>query len=257
MKHEPSLLTGYDATMPADIKEMAARHKMTALAEVVWSNAVKAGMKEAAARIEALEKENEGLRDIIDKQNKWVAEQINKLEAENARLRKGLAPDGTATELASNTPNNANVRNLINELIEGMPPEDDVFFPKWTRRLAREIASNTWPVLHRYPDDICRWCDSIIAASDDEIDAVCASVEDEIEAIDYDDGWPTDQAGYTLKTVCLGATMRSDTRWPAQAGQYVFRFVTGMTTFNNNTRRLESDWLLRMYRECSLTGDEQ
>lgn len=117
----------------------------------------------------------------------------------------------------------------------------------WTRRLATVVGDHSWPLVHRYPEKVRAWAAEIIDASDDDIAEVCRRIMREVEAIDYDDGWPTDRAGNALVAVCLGCTIGLErpehTRWPAEAGQKVWRFATGANGHNDVIRFSQKVWL--------------
>ena len=105
------------------------------------------------------------------------------------------------------------------------------------------VARHTFYVRERnlgcpYAEDVSRLAHAIIDASDDEILNVAKAAANAVRDIDYEDGWPTDKAGYTLVAVCLGIEygieepLNDHSRWPAEASTHVWEYVVGSGNYN-------------------------
>lgn len=130
----------------------------------------------------------------------------------------------------------------------------DKVLAEWTRQLARVVAHHTAPPLHAYGEDVMRWADDIQGAETAEavLDR-CEAVHGWILAADNDDGWPTDRAGSTLNAVCLGGMYSLDperaknSRWPAEASQQVWKWVTGAGNGNDVVAISRAAWQRHLY----------
>ena len=140
-------------------------------------------------------------------------------------------------------------------------PDDAAFMAAWTRALARIVGEHTWQALHAYSDLVCGGADEIAAADDDALTDICARIKGEIRKIDDDDGWPADRAGNALNAVCLAWKYALDdtSRWPAEAGKAVWRFVAGATAHNEITSISADAWLRRLFTqvEAIATNDRR
>ena len=130
-----------------------------------------------------------------------------------AILRDRYEADGPMAEIQQG-PLLANLRSLEREIgYSSWGAGDPVaVICAWTRLLAHTVAQHTFPQLHKYADDVGRWCFVIQDASDQEMTVACERIHKGILEIDYDDGWPTDKAGNALNSVCLCGDVRDRDR---------------------------------------------
>ena len=124
---------------------------------------------------------------------------------------------------------------------------------EWARQLAALVGDHVIAPVHRYPDHVVRWADQIVDSTDGTIADACERIQTEIDTLDYGDGWPEDRAGYAMKCVCIGLLSPLQnmsglqTRWPAQASQTVWRFVTGSGNGNATVSFSMRAWQQAVY----------
>lgn len=127
----------------------------------------------------------------------------------------------------------------------------------WTRLLARTVGNHAFPSLYEYADEVGKWAERIETAPEHGFLNLCEGVHDRILEIDNVDGWPADRAGNALNAVCLGAMYGLDesrcfrTRWPAEASQKVWGFVTGCGMNGNEVISISrAAWQRHLYGQA-------
>lgn len=139
------------------------------------------------------------------------------------------------------------------------PPDDLTFMAAWCRELAATVAQHAVLNTYRYGQQVMTWAEEIIDAPNDKIIETCASIHNEILAIDYDDGWPTDRAGSALNAVCLGMThaLSDRSRWPAEASQRVWSFATGCHAYNEVVKVSRAAWQQHVFTQVAAIASRQ
>lgn len=151
------------------------------------------------------------------------------------------------------------VETLAREIGAEFKPEHgtEAFICAWVRELAQSIGG---VFLCRYREKAEAWRRQVVAADDAVMRQECRRIADEITAIDYDDGWPTDAAGAVIHAICIMADIALEprkaiaTRWPAEAGGQVWRYATGGGHYNAVVRFSMHAWLRHVYERAALAA---
>ena len=134
---------------------------------------------------------------------------------------------------------------------------------EWIRQLARTVKDVTIPSTDRYGEQIVRWATEIETCPEEQFVKTCQCVDDAIDRIDNDDGWPSTEGNNTLKHLCVAALMalddrrRSGTRWPAHASETVWRHATGCTGTNEVVRASLRAWQREVYTRALAIVDHR
>jgi len=115
--------------------------------------------------------------------------------------------------------------------------DNHVFLCEWLRHLARELLpisqwSHYFDKGAHQPDIYLK---RIIQASDARMASVTKQIRAEIEAVDYDDGWPTNGTNYCLVSFAIVMLPHChDTRWPCELAVKVWQLGTTKSLACNN-----------------------
>ena len=133
----------------------------------------------------------------------------------------------------------------------------EAILSEWTRQLARVVGDHVMPGVEDYAEEINGWALCIARERDGwQMVALCEDIHKQILERDNFDGWPTDRGMNALNAVCLGAMYGLDperaenSRWPAQASQVVWEFVTGARNGNEVVTISRSAWQRHVFTQA-------
>lgn len=145
----------------------------------------------------------------------------------------------------------ASVKSLAREIDAAFNPMDEkpAFFERWHKKLIETIRDNLGVT---DTDHIFDMCERMLAA--DDLRRAAMDCRYMLDRRDQEDGWCTDIHDSALEAVCVSieCTERPGaTRWPAESGSHVWRYVTGAKIRNDVSRYSRDSWLRKIYYECT------
>lgn len=116
---------------------------------------------------------------------------------------------------------------------------------EWDADIGKRCGSAISEHFPRLLERTYELCDGALSVDESIVEAKI--IDDLIREVDDDDGWPTDRHLSLLDGILCAVRFGLETpcrsRWPAEAGNELFKHRYGLTLFDRYTNRWSKEWL--------------